>query len=343
MRDEMSGRAEPVALLTVDTVGAYVIRRGLIPDGIEAPAVSLGGGVSNVVLAVDAGDRHVVVKQALPQLRVAEEWLAKQERITTEAAALRWAAGVTPGVVPAVLDADLPAFTITIERAPADWVDWKARLLDGDGDPRVAARLGTALAAWHAVTRDDPGVAARFDDTEAFDQLRVDPYYRTTMARHPALSPIIAGYVDRLVTTHRCLVHGDFSPKNVLLGDDGLWVIDFEVAHVGDPAFDVAFLLNHLLLKAIHRPEAVDAYERCTLAFVDAYHAGVPLGFSGPSSYVHGHVGCLMLARVDGKSPVDYLTPSEQGAARTLALTLVRRPPAALADMWTMLREGLAV
>lgn len=342
MRNGTSRRAETVALLDVDTVGAYAAGRGLIPDARAACAVSLGGGVSNVVLAVGAGDRQVVVKQALPRLRVAEEWLAKRERIVTEAAALRWAGDVTPDLVPPVLDVDPAAFALSIARAPSGWTDWKARLLNGDADPAVAARLGTALSVWHATTRDDPAVAARFDDAEAFDQLRVDPYYRTVMARHAEVAPDIAGYVDRLVATRRCLVHGDFSPKNVLLGEEGLWVIDFEVAHVGDPAFDVAFLLNHLLLKAVHRPGAVDAYERCALAFMDAYRTGVPAGFGGPATYVHGHVGCLMLARVDGKSPADYLTPVERRTARTLALALIRRPPAALADMWTMVREGAA-
>jgi len=342
MQDGMGRGAEPAALLTVDTVGAYAVRRGLIPDASEARVASLGGGVSNVVLAVGADDRQVVVKQALPRLRVAEEWLAKRERIATEAAALRWAASATPEAVPTILDADPAAFTISIARAPLGWTDWKACLLNGDANPAVAARLGVVLAVWHATTRDDPAMAACFDAAEAFDQLRVDPYYRTVMARHAEVAPEIAGYVERMAATRRCLVHGDFSPKNVLLGEEGLWVIDFEVAHVGDPAFDVAFLLNHLLLKAVHRPAALDAYERCALAFMDAYRAGIPAGFGGPATYVHGHVGCLMLARVDGKSPAEYLTPTEQRTARTLAIALLRRPPAALMDIWTMVREVIA-
>ncbi len=329
---------EPADLLSVETVGAYVRERGLVDGGTAIEAAFLGGGVSNVVLAVRAGERRLVVKQSLPRLRVSAEWLAKRERIVTEGAALRWAHELTPDAVPPVLDADPAAFALTIERAPEGWGDWKARLLASDADPAVAARLGAVLAAWHMASHDAPEIARRFDDAEAFDQLRVDPYYRTIMGRYPALAPEIVGYIDRMGATRRCLVHGDYSPKNVLLGDGGLWVVDFEVAHLGDPAFDLAFMLNHLLLKAIHRPSNAASYERCALAFWDSYRAGTAAGFAGPAAYVLGHVGCLMLARVDGKSPAEYLTPEEQDCARTLSIRLLTAPPSALAEAWVQLR-----
>lgn len=340
MRDTPIRATEMVdAMLSVDTVGAYVRRRGLVDEGTAVEALRLGGGVSNIVLAVRAGDRRLVVKQALPRLRVTEEWLATRERIMTEAAALRWAHSLTPDAVPAVLDIDHEAFALTIEHAPVGWGDWKARLLEGDADPTVAARLGALLAVWHTAPWDRPGAVASGDDTAAFDQLRVDPYYRTVMTRHPDLALEIAAYVDRMLATRRCLVHGDYSPKNVLLGGDGLWVVDFEVAHRGDPAFDLAFMLNHLLLKAIHRPARRDGYERCAHAFWHAYQSGVPHGFGGPGSYVFGHTACLMLARVDGKSPAEYLTPTERALARTCAVALLARPTATPDAAWTLLRE----
>ncbi len=188
-----TGGEELEGLLSVDTVGAYMTQRGLVPPATLIDAVALGGGVSNVVLAVRAGERQMVVKQSLPHLRVAEEWLAKRERVVTEAAALRWATTVTPGAVPTVLDVDPASYTIVIAEAPREWRDWKALLLTGDADPVVAARLGTVLAAWHTAADDARAAAGRFDAAEAFEQLRVAPYYRAIMARHPALSVEVSG------------------------------------------------------------------------------------------------------------------------------------------------------
>jgi 5-methylthioribose kinase len=326
-------------LLTTESVGSYLVERGVAAAGEPISAVSLGGGVSNVVLAVRVGERRVVVKQSLPQLRVADEWLAKRERILTEAAALRWASRVTPGAVPAVYDVDPERCAIVIEHASDGWRNWKDDLLAGQAEPAVADRLGVILAAWHTASFLKPDEARRFDDSEAFEQLRVDPYYRTVMRRHPELEALVRPYVDQMLATHRCLVHGDYSPKNVLLGDDGLWVVDFEVGHLGDPVFDVAFLLNHLLLKAIHCPGTVDAYARCADAFWTAYVNGTSREVRPADAYVFGHVGCLMVARVDGKSPAEYLTVDERVTARALGIRLLREPPIAPAGAWRLLEE----
>lgn len=347
---------EPPDLLSADTAAAYLVRRGLIAPSAHVTTEALGGGISNVVLAARTEGRAMVLKQSLPRLRVADEWLVKRERVLTEAAALSWAGAVAPGAVPAVLDVDPAQFAITIALAPGAWRPWKDLLLAGQADPAVAVRLGTLLAAWHSASAQPPAAPAavsdqgdgpidvafspdRFDDPEAFEQLRIDPYYRTIVAKHPAVAGEIAGYIDRMAHCRRCLVHGDYSPKNVLVGAEGLWVLDFEVAHVGDPAFDVAFMLNHLALKAIHRPEYADRYEACALSFWQAYRGGVQPGFAGPTAYVLGHLGCLMLARVDGKSPAEYLTVAEQARARALALSLLATPPASLECAWRMLEE----
>ena len=326
-------------LLTVDTVGQYLARRGLVPYGSPVEAEALGGGISNIVLAVQTGGHGYVVKQSLPRLRVAEEWLAKRERVLTEAAALHWTRMVTPAAVPAVFDVDEAMCAVTIEHAPTAWQNWKTCLLNGAADPAVTARLGTTLAAWHTASWAGAAGSDRFDDGEAFVQLRVDPYYRTIMVRHPDLAPDIERYVTRMRDTRCCLVHGDFSPKNVLLGAEELWVVDFEVSHLGDPAFDLAFMLNHFMLKAIHRPESAGDYLLCAEAFWSAYGSAVPADLWSPDAYVYGHVACLMLARVDGKSPAEYLTGGEQAHARALARALLSAPPTSPAESWRMLNR----
>jgi 5-methylthioribose kinase len=276
------------------------------------------------VFAVRGGGKRVVLKQALPRFRVAEEWLVSPERAMTEAQALELMWQLAPGSVPRLLDSDPELCTLVVEEAPPSWRSWKSCLLEGEADPAVAARLGELLAVLHVGTADvDLGSA------ESFEAQRVDPYLRTIQRRHPKLADAIGAYIERLLATQRSVVHGDYSPKNVLVGEDGVWVIDWEVAHRGDPAFDVAFMLNHLLLKTIHRPEARAGYQACGEAFIDAYRPDVT-----DMAYVVGLVGCLMLARVDGKSPAEYLTDAERERARSAGISLLTESPASLAEAW---------
>jgi 5-methylthioribose kinase len=294
-----------------------------------------------VVLAVEADGFRAVVKQALPRLRVEQEWLAKRERALTEAQALRVVAHLAPGSVPDVLDVDDERCAFVIAMAPESWHNWKELLLGGAADPEVARRLGLLLATLHGESSSDAELLARFDDAEAFDQLRVDPYHRTVMRRWPRLERAIGACVEEMLDRHLCLVHGDFSPKNVLVGRDcGLWLLDFEVAHAGDPAFDLGFMLNHLMLKAIHRRSDLAWYAECTRSFWSAYLERIPAALTPDPSYVVLHTGCLMLARVDGKSPAEYLTEGERLLARALGTRLVLEPPATVEDAWVILEDA---
>jgi 5-methylthioribose kinase len=276
--------------------------------------------VSANVFLVEGTDRRLVVKQALERFKVADEWLVPPERALAEAEALELMARLAPGSVPRLLDSDPDSFVLVMEAAPEDWRPWKSLLLEGEAHPAVATRLGELLSVLHSADEE-------VGSAESFDAQRVDPYLRTIQRRHPDLAATIDTYVDRLVSTRTCVVHGDFSPKNVLVGDSELWLIDWEIVHRGDPAFDLAFMLNHLALKAIHRPAAAEAYEACSRGLLDAY------GDVEDLRYVLGLVGCLMLARVDGKSPAEYLTEPERDVARAHGIALLSDPPSSLRDL----------
>jgi 5-methylthioribose kinase len=329
-------------LLSAASVGAWLVEHSLVPQGSPVQAQELEWGVSNVVLAVEAEDFAAVVKQALPRLRVEEEWLAKRERSLTEARALELAARLVHGSVPAVLAVDEQRCAFAIAKAPPTWRNWKELLLAGEIRAEVGGQLGAVLAAIHAGTARDQAALRSFDDVEAFEQLRVDPYHRTVMRRWPELERAIGMVVEEMLDRRLCLVHGDFSPKNVLVGTDGAsWLIDFEVAHSGDPAFDLGFMLNHLMLKAIHRPAAFERYEHAAEAFWDAYSSRVGGELTPDPAYVVLHTSCLMLARVDGKSPAEYLTEGERLLARSLATRFLLEPPAAVEDAWEALGQAL--
>ncbi len=332
-----SSRADQAALLSEESVAGYLVQRGVLPPDSDPVVRSLGGGVSNIVLAVDG---RYVVKQSLPQLRVESEWLAKRERAITEARALTYAHRISPDAVPAVLDVDEERCALTIAAAPSAWRCWKDDLLDGHADADVGARLGSLLGRWHFASSVDEGLAAAFGDHEAFDQLRVDPYFRTLAERQPDHASAVHAVVEAMLARRVALVHGDFSPKNVMVGPhpDQVWVIDFEVAHHGDPAFDQAFLLTHLLLKSIHVPVAREHYRAVATAFLAAYDAVAPAGLTGPVGHVWALTGALLLARVHGKSPAEYLTEAGREAATRAGAMLLHHPPAAVDDAWQALR-----
>jgi 5-methylthioribose kinase len=308
--------------------------------GGEPTVESLAGGVSNDVVVVRTAHSAFVVKRALPRLRVAEVWEASAERSYTEAAALRWAHGVRPDAVPGVAAVDRENNVLVIELAPAGYGDWKQQLLAGDVRADVGTRLGALLAEWHVASASDPSVLAEFDHQEAFGQLRVQPFYAVAAERNPAAEPVIATLVERLAATRVALVHGDFSPKNVLaepLVGGGLWVIDWEVAHTGDPVFDVAFLLHHLICKILVRPDRREELIATAESFLQTYSDRTMAALGAlDGRYLLAHAGALVLARVDGKSPVDYFSATQRDAARALALNVLRQSPDGLAEIWRM-------
>lgn len=312
---------------------------GLIGADDAATIEPLAGGVSNDVAVVRGAGREFVVKRALPRLRVSEVWEASPERSFTEAAALRWAGEVRPEAVPPVLAVDRSRNVIVVGLAPASYGDWKSHLLAGEVRAEVGARLGDLLASWHAASSADADVLAEFADQEAFQQLRVRPFYEVAAERNPAAAPPIADLIARMSGTRTALVHGDFSPKNILVDappGSALWVIDWEVAHAGDPLFDVAFLVHHLVCKMIAVPSHRTELAETAAAFLDAYRAGI--GGRLDETYLVRHVGALVLARVDGKSPVEYLTTAQRSLARSHALALLTSSSARITDLWSLPR-----
>ena len=316
--------------LTSETVRAWLADRALPSEG---EVEELSGGVSSTVVAV--GD--VVVKQALPRFKVADEWLVDPNRIVTEARALRLVQGLTPHAVPQVLYLDEDEHVVVMQRAPRRANTWKSALLAGEAEPAVGRRLGELLSAWHTATAGDELVARRFAAEQSFREQRVDPYFGTLMARRPEIAALVGAVIDDMLATRACLTHGDFSPKNVLVWDDGLWVVDWEVVHHGDPAFDGAFLLCHLTLKAVHGRAPAAAYERCARPFLDTWLARLPAALPVSTDHLVALTACLVLARVDGKSPAEYLTEGERAAARALGDSLLRDPPSSVSAIWRRL------
>jgi aminoglycoside phosphotransferase (APT) family kinase protein len=312
------------------TVGAYLVERGVVPKGSELTVEELSGGVSGTVLAVRGPGIALVVKQALPQLLVADEWIAPARRTDTEAAALRLAARLIPGRVPPVVDSDAKRHIVVLQHAPNGWRNWQAEMLEGRPHAPSGVWAGDTLGRLHEATAGDEEVATEFADYEAFAALRLEPYHGTVMERLPRLAPALEPLVEELRDGRACLVHGDFAPKNILIGRDGAWILDAEVAHVGNPVFDLAFFLAFPLLTAVQKPELADACAELTAGFLTAYERRAPKLLPSWQS-LSAHTGAMVLARTDGRSPAAFLGRAAAKRARKIGERLLLEPAPDLA------------
>jgi 5-methylthioribose kinase len=321
--------------VTPENAVEYLRETGRVDAGRRVHVKALGWGVSNLVMRVDVeGELPFVLKQARARLRTQAHWVSRLDRVWNERAAMECIAAILPeGVIPRVRFVDEDNFLFAMTCAPDDSVVWKEQLLAGEADPAVAHRAGVVLGTVHRATRAHPVLTGRLADTEVFDQLRIEPFYRTIARVHPSIAGRIAALIVSMpAAPSHCLVLADFSPKNILVHSRGLTLVDFETAHAGDPAFDLGFFLSHLLLKAVRAARnggraIAEPYLAVTASFRDAYGAVAPGDDLGLDRRASAHAAACALARIDGTSPVDYLDTAARDAVRRFALTALAHGP----------------
>jgi 5-methylthioribose kinase len=313
---------------------------GLIAPG-ESPVLEpLTGGISSDIFRADLPRGSVCIKRALPKLKVAADWRAPTERNRYEVEWLRVAETILPDAVPAIVGEDAEARLFAMAWLdPSDHPVWKHQLRDGIVDAVTARDVGRRLALIHGGTADRSDLAERFDADHIFFPIRLEPYLQATARVHADCAPALERLVEVTASNKRALVHGDVSPKNILVGPRGPVFLDAECAWYGDPAFDLAFCLNHLLLKCVWRAQWTTRYLESFTTLFESYLAGV--SWESPAA-VEARVAHLLpglsLARVDGKSPVEYIVDErDRDKVRKVARELLLRPVASLAmirDAW---------
>jgi 5-methylthioribose kinase len=318
---------------------------GLVAPGETPNFVPLTGGVSSDILLAEVDGRQFCIKRALPRLKVAAVWEAPVERNAAEAAWMRTVAGWLPECVPHLLGEDPAQGLFAMEYLPAhSHPVWKNELRDGRIDPDFAAAVGSRLVVIHQRSANRTDLAAQFANDAIFEPIRLEPYLRATAARHPDLADRLHAIADTTLATKRALVHGDISPKNILCGPAGPVFLDAECAWYGDPAFDLAFCLNHLLLKGAWKPQWKSRYLECFERLAGTYLAGVDWEARGVfEARCAALLPGLWLARIDGKSPAEYLVdePVRQ-RVRQAARRFLERPVARvgeIADFWSEQRD----
>jgi len=307
--------------MTEDSTSDFLalLQRDGVVRSAAARLTPLAGGVSCDIHLVEDGGEKFVVKRALAKLRVKADWYADVNRNRSEWEYIRYVANFLPEAVPSVRHVSTEGNYFAMEHLGGGFKNWKQLLLFGIADAGAAARAGKLLAEIHRRSAGDVEARRVFDTTANFFQLRIEPYLLATGAKHPALNPLFKAEATRLEQVRECLVHGDFSPKNILVSGDRMVILDCEVAWYGDPAFDLAFFLNHLLLKALFHAPKEAGIPAMVLQFWAAYQA------ARPSAEIGLRAGrlllMLLLARVDGKSPVEYLDAERRNFVRQFVRT----------------------
>lgn len=313
---------------------------GLLIPGESLALEPLAGGVSSDIFRAVLPRGSICIKRALPKLKVEADWRAPTERNRYEVEWMRVAGAIAPDAVPAILGEDAESNLFAMAWLdPADHPVWKLQLRDGIVDGSTAREVGRRLALIHTRTADRADLAARFATDHIFFPIRLEPYLEATARAHPDCAPALEELVRVTASTKRTLVHGDVSPKNILVGPNGPVFVDAECAWYGDPAFDLAFCLNHLLLKCVWRPRWWAVYLQCFTTLFETYLSGVAWEpVAGLEARVAHLLPGLFLARVDGKSPVEYISDDrDREKVRRVARPLLLHPVDRLAtirDAW---------
>lgn len=319
-------------------LAAYLRRTGRIGYEEQVEMTVLPGGVSNRTVLVRRGSGPAwVLKQALPKLRVQVDWFSPPERSQREATGLRWLADLAPkGAIPPLVFEDRAEHLLAMLAVPQPHENWKTMLLAGRLDPRHIEHFARLLAAIHrnAWLRRER-LARVFEDRSFFESLRLEPYYAYAAAQAPASADFVRALLQQTRARRLTLVHGDFSPKNILVHEDRLVLLDHEVIHWGDPAFDLGFSLTHLLSKAHHLPAHREAFAEAARVYWQRYREAIGAVEWDADLELHAvrhTLGCL-LGRVVGRSPLEYLDATERARQRDAVLTLLRTPPQTVPEL----------
>ena len=320
-------------------------RMGLLQPGESPAIVPLTGGVSSDIVRVDLDSGPICIKRALPKLKVDADWHAPVERNQYEIEWMRVAAGIDARSVPKVLGEDRETGMFAMEFLDAErYPVWKSQLRDGGISPDTAREVGRRIAAIHGRTAGNIDIAAKFPTDHIFFPIRLEPYLSATAKKHPDCAARLESLVRVTGATRKALVHGDVSPKNILTGPNGPVFLDAECAWYGDPAFDLAFCLNHLLLKCVWRPQWQARYLESFDALAGSYLESVTWETREDIEERTAHLlPGLLLGRIDGKSPVEYITTdAERDRVRRVARALLLRPVDELGSVRVAWQDELA-
>lgn len=324
----------------------YLRDKGLLPEGEKLQVEVLRGGVSNRTVCIRKEDgTSWVLKQALEKLRVKEDWFSHPRRVVLEAKGIQWFSSLCPtGSVPQLIFLDEEQYVLGMEAVLKPHDNFKELLLSGEGSSDYFEQFGQLLGTIHAQASSlESEIAKTFVDSSFFESLRLEPYYEFTAQQVPEASNFLYELIEICRASSYTLVHGDYSPKNILIYQGKLVLLDFEVVHYGDGTFDIGFALTHLLSKAHHLSPFRSYLLAGAQAFCRSYWQAVEKDWTleKEARAVRHTLACL-LARVHGRSPLEYLSQEEKDRQTRIVLSLMKNPPQHLLELIEKFEQNLS-
>jgi 5-methylthioribose kinase len=322
----------------------YLIETGRLKPNEMFESHTLSGGVSNRTVLLKRSDgRNWVLKQALEKLRVSVDWFSSPERIHREAAGMRYLYQLAPEHITSLIFEDHKEHILAMEAVIEPHQNWKEMLLRGEVDSDHVRQFAELLGIIHRVSSVDKNIDKVFADRSYFESLRLEPYYLYAAQQVPEASLFLHTLTEATRQRLYTLVHGDYSPKNILVYQRRLILLDHEVIHFGDPAFDVGFALTHFLSKAHHLVAKRGEFAEAALQFWRVYQEGIKgtKFYDDLEPFAIKHTLACLLARVAGRSQLEYLSPSEKSLQKAVVVSLMQHEPTRLPEMVSSFLKGV--
>ena len=283
--------------LDKEKVIEYVEQAEIFAQDGQLIAEEIGDGNLNLVFRIRENGHSVILKQALPYLRVAgESWPLTLDRVRIEADAIEVQEQYVSGLVPKILHRNNDMALMVMEDLhPLEVM--RGGMIRMKKYPEFAEHISTFMANMFFYTSElymtsleKKALVKKFVNPELCDitekLIFTDPYYD---AESNIINPALKPYLEKVfwkkdalrleaskmkykfLTEAQSLLHGDFHTGSIFASEEKTIVFDTEFAFVGPSAFDMGLLMGNILINYVswsgkdYPAETIKDYRRYTL------------------------------------------------------------------------------
>ncbi len=301
-------------VITKENLLKILIRNNIISENESISFEENISGISSKIFLINRKHERIVLKQSLKKFRIDKKINISIKRNLYEQDFINLAnTFLEPGIIPKIIMSDRKNCFFIMTSASKNSVPWKELLLKGEVNFKIAKKVGAILANIHNNTAYNAELQKRFKDNSVFIIGRITTGYLEVARQFLSVKDLILKIANRCLNTKRALVTADITPKNILVDNDNIMMIDHEGAHYGDPSFDLGIFIAHILLKSVYNIKIKKKYYKLIKIFWKSYLKGITVWDSSQmEKNVIENTIVMISARLFGKLPVEYLTGQEK-------------------------------